>query len=686
MGEGTEGEATSGSAQTSLSVTPLSALDPPLSSLDPLLEVRAPCSTANAIDVTASPTAVAEGKGTEGEDAEGGWMGDGTEGEGGADKFVKSLFDTTMFEELVHSVPPSPPITPKPEQREGRQHCSAAHVVLALAALVALLLLLPLFLAGAPPLASQRGGWTGSEPPTSVSHTAPNGSAWLAGCPAGWSAAPGGQCFRASKNQVAHDRCTEECSAEGGAASLACVGSTEENDFLRDILVPGRPYWVGLYKEHNGWSWATGRCVGSQFMNWIRSAAPSSGEGGGALHDGEEVSQVKSSQVKSSQVEQASGRGECALFMGATGRLDKSSCEWAGYQCVCELGAELLPAYSRSMLSSRRARDRAAKRLRKYVVTLFSMALGLPLLLDKRLLHLGQWMWMFRRGRGSTSADEVASKVASPSRQTVHRALLVHVAWALIFTGWAPFVWQAMSGTWDDSRLGCWPNWAPLGALGGVLMHETAPLRHFRPACMVMGMGSCIVSAAILTYYPHVSSSRIDRGTALAHQADSDPLDAWDEGVDRWLQTHNLHNSAPALSLDSAALRFALYCFWFASAALNGCAGADLLVSVARNAPPHQLHAKIAFWMRACTSVCGSLLCVVLVTLHMVHSLQFVLEDYAMGTVATALSLAIIGFISRPRWLEQIMGTASNGLSATRTPLVVSPSLGEGGERQRAGF
>ena len=180
--------------------------------------------------------------------------------------------------------------------------------------------------------------------------------------------------------------------------------------------------------------------------------------------------------------------------------------------------------------------------------------------------HLGQWM--FRRGRGSTSADEVASKVASPSRQTVHRALLVHVAWALIFTGWAPFVWQAMSGTWDDSRLGCWPNWAPLGALGGVLMHETAPLRHFRPACKVMGMGSCIVSAAILTYYPHVSSSRIDRGTALAHQADSDPLDAWDEGVDRWLQTHNLHNSAPALSLDSAALRFALYCFWFASAGL----------------------------------------------------------------------------------------------------------------------
>ena len=65
-------------------------------------------------------------------------------------------------------------------------------------------------------------------------------------------------------------------------------------------------------------------------MNWIRSAAPSSGEGGGALHDGEEVSQVKSSQVKSSQVEQASGRWECALFMGATGRLDKSSCEWQG--------------------------------------------------------------------------------------------------------------------------------------------------------------------------------------------------------------------------------------------------------------------------------------------------------------------------------------------------------------------
>ena len=98
-------------------------------------------------------------------------------------------------------------------------------------------------------------------------------------------------------------------------------------------------------------------------MNW--TTAQTSGESSDGLGDGEE----------------ASGHQECALFTGSTGRLDESSCEWAGYQCVCELGAELLPPYSRAMLSSRQVRERDAERLRQYVVTIFSMALGLPLLL-----------------------------------------------------------------------------------------------------------------------------------------------------------------------------------------------------------------------------------------------------------------------------------------------------------------
>jgi len=239
----------------------------------------------------------------------------------------------------------------------------------------------------------------------------------------------------------------------------------------------------------------------------------------------------------------------------------------------------------------------------------------------------------------------------SPFHETINCALAVHVAWALIVCGWAPFMWQACSGTWDDTGLGCWPNWTPFGPIGCVLMFSSAPLRCFRPFAMVLGVFFTMLSAGILTYSPHISSSRIDRGM--------------DEGGDHWLQIHNQENSAPALSLDSAALRIAMSCFWFASAALNGCAGADMLIGVARNAPPHHLHTKIAFWFRAITSVCGSLLCVVLVTLHMVHSIHFALENYAIGTVATALAWTIIGFTFSPGRMHHVMGTVSNGLSVT---------------------
>ena len=274
-------------------------------------------------------------------------------------------------------------------------------------------------------------------------------------------------------------------------------------------------------------------------MNWTTAATSTSGESSGVLYDGGEKA--------------SSGRRECGLFMGMTGRLDKSSCEWAGYQCVCELGAELLPTYSRSMLSSRQMRDRDADRLRRYVVTLFSMALGLPLLLDKRVFHIGQWI--VGRGRESASADE--ADPLSPDK--VYSVLVVHVAWACIFIGWTPFVWQAAGGTWDAARLGGWINYTPIGPLGGVMMLATAPLQHFRPASMLLGMSFLMIGVAILSYPPHISSSRVERN--------SDPTDAWGERTNDWLQSHNLENNlSPAWSLDTPALHIILSCIWFAGA------------------------------------------------------------------------------------------------------------------------
>ena len=107
------------------------------------------------------------------------------------------------------------------------------------------------------------------------------------------------------------------------------------------------------------------------------------------------------------------------------------------------------------MRFSRQAKDHDAERLRKYVVTLFSMALGLPLLLDKRVLHIGQWL--VGRDRGLAAA---------PSRETVHRTLAVHAAWALNIIGWTPFIWETIGGNWHAARLGNWPS-----------THATAPIQ-----------------------------------------------------------------------------------------------------------------------------------------------------------------------------------------------------------------
>lgn len=90
-----------------------------------------------------------------------------------------------------------------------------------------------------------------------------------------------------------------------------------------------------------------------------------------------------------------------------------------------------------------------------------------------------------------------------------------------------------------------------------------------------------------------------------------------------------------------------------------------MVLSSARSLSPHHLYWKLVFWMRVITCVCGSLLGVVLVALHMMQPLHFVLEDYALGCIATALAWTITGFILSPSWMHHWMGAASNGLCTT---------------------
>jgi hypothetical protein len=296
---------------------------------------------------------------------------------------------------------------------------------------------------------------------------------------------------------------------------------------VRPPSVAGRPYWVGLYKDHTGWRWANARCEGSQFMN--STTAQISGQG--SLHD----------------AEKASGHRDCALIRGITGRIDKSSCDWAGFQCVCELGAELVPAYSRSMLSSRQVKDEDANRRRMHAVTLFSMALGLPLVLDKRVWHLGQLV--LNKARGSTSGDEFAA----PSSGTACRAFAVHLAWAMMCIGFVPFIWQCMGLNWDAARLGCWPNYAPVGPIGCLLFLETAPLQHFRFATLVLGVMLVVLSVAIFVLG--------SPGQLILDPSSED----WLKGKDSWIKEYNMKNTLPPPSRN-VAFHVSFLCFWLISA------------------------------------------------------------------------------------------------------------------------
>ena len=163
-------------------------VQPPVTQAQPTLLVKQPMAP-HAV-MTTTPTF--QGLDAEGEGVEEGERGgvDGKEADAESDdalvdettqrKFVMSFFAADA--PYDHSAPPSPPITPKPEQRKSGQRAWAANVLRVLATLATLLLFSLLLL-----------DWARGEAHTSLSHAGPNGSRWVDGCPVGWSAAPGGQ-------------------------------------------------------------------------------------------------------------------------------------------------------------------------------------------------------------------------------------------------------------------------------------------------------------------------------------------------------------------------------------------------------------------------------------------------------------------------------------------------------------
>ena len=163
------------------------------------------------------------------------------------------------------------------------------------------------------------------------------------------------------------------------------------------------------------------------------------------------------------------------------GSLAEAKCDWGGYRCLCELGTEALPEYLQFAKASRALGEKQARLVRMQVATIFSLAVALPLLMDKRLSSLLQ--------RSVTVVDSSLSEgnpapnstptltptltltltltqVADSSLSGGYAHLRMHVGWAMVLLGFAPFSWQVVLGTWDAAQLGSWVSFAQ-SARGG---------------------------------------------------------------------------------------------------------------------------------------------------------------------------------------------------------------------------
>ena len=406
--------------------------------------------------------------------------------------FVDSLFSDTTAPSLEEqkpgapgppSVPPSPPFqTPldlSPSQASTRYNEGhPAHIVSS--NFIRRRLLFPLLLLGAllvvtllggqepfsfhEPLSAQERSLAGNLTSTAVLtptdfvrstrssyQSSIAESARGSPCPSAWVRAPSGSCFRASPNFAAHYDCTRECSAglgEGITATAACIVSTDDVLFLKRFLSPGRHYWTGLYATHSAWSWASKGCPGT-------------------LHKNGTAQQLEDRLAEDCRP-RPPALGDCITITGLAGTLNSDRCDWAAYQCVCELHAQESDAYRSTMQDMAHARQRSAERLRIWAATISSAAIGLPLAWSKRALRLGQLVRDWR--------------LHEPFQM---RTLTQHVGWAMIYLGFSPFVWQRTFGNWDAAQLGVWSNYTPLGPWGALLLIGTTCPQQIRFNSMV---------------------------------------------------------------------------------------------------------------------------------------------------------------------------------------------------------
>ncbi|XP_078619179.1 uncharacterized protein LOC144886426 [Branchiostoma floridae x Branchiostoma japonicum] len=86
-------------------------------------------------------------------------------------------------------------------------------------------------------------------------------------CQSGWRE-HNNHCYKLMQNKASWSSAESMCKTDG--ASLASITSSDENNFIKDVISNARVgVWIGLHKKGKSWKWADGS--GLSYTNWDQS-------------------------------------------------------------------------------------------------------------------------------------------------------------------------------------------------------------------------------------------------------------------------------------------------------------------------------------------------------------------------------------------------------------------------------